>query len=113
MHNIYHRINCDTVQLGSGLPEMLCGKQVPPKTLVRMSDLYWAEITYDSVLSTQCETCEQVFQRKNYLRQAACGWYILIRAHDHVWRDHRAAQLLWELSIQLAKDKAHDIHLRH
>lgn len=27
------------------------------------------------------------------------AWYILIRAHDHVWRDLEASQLLIEKSI--------------
>lgn len=28
-------------------------------------------------------------------------WYLLVRAHDHVWRDREAAKLLWELSLRI------------
>lgn len=33
------------------------------------------------------------------------AWLVLIRAHDHVWRDWQAAQLLHELSIVVATGK--------
>jgi hypothetical protein len=28
-------------------------------------------------------------------------WHILVRAHDHVWRDRAAAAILWELACSL------------
>jgi hypothetical protein len=41
--------------------------------------------------------------------ESGSGWFILLCAHDHVWRDHgwtvaermAASKILWELSIQL------------
>lgn len=38
-------------------------------------------------------------------------WYMLIRAHDHVWRDVHAAQLLWNKSIEIAGSFPKCLHL--
>lgn len=42
------------------------------------------------------------------------GWLILVRAHDHVWRDPVASKVLWELFIKnVGKPAEKPVKFRH
>jgi hypothetical protein len=52
---------------------------------------------------------------RNILEESCGPWYVLIRAHDHVWKDRTAwqfevrketCQTLWNLMIALVSEEA-------
>jgi hypothetical protein len=52
---------------------------------------------------------------RNVLEESCGPWYVLIRAHDHVWKDRaawpfeirkEACQTLWEATIAVVVEEA-------